>query len=125
MLNPCLLSIIICINLYKLIFNVKIMQLAFEPVSAEYTKAEEAYDSGVSAIKFLNSEISKSLKYYYRRKARAQFTLCLATLRNLRSGYGIESIANLPMPHELCWFNIKDLSDLAKTLRDLYFPQQK
>jgi hypothetical protein len=92
------------------------MQLAFEPVtSAEYELAHQEYAIGLG---FLNG----NGKYDHQRKA--HFTICVSMLRDLYQKGEVESIDELPLPHELCWFDQKDLRGLAKKLGQLYFPNR-
>jgi hypothetical protein len=92
------------------------MQIAFEPVtSSEYDIAFQEYTTGLG---FLNG----NGRYDHLRKA--HLTLCVSMLRDLYKQGEVESIASLPLPHEICWFDEKDLKGLAKKLGQLYFPNR-
>lgn len=89
------------------------MLLAFEPVSAEYDVAREEYRQGLES---LNNGRDPGL-------GKAYFTLCVSMLRYLYSKGEVENIDTLPLPHDLCWFDRKDLKGLAKRLGRFYFPK--
>lgn len=93
------------------------MQLAFEPVtSEEYDMARCEYSYG---LKFLKDKV---LARSHQNLERACFTVCVSMLRDLYRQGQVESIDSLPLPHEVNWFDQKDLRSLARKLGQLYFP---